>query len=549
MPAFRRRSAWLAAAILAAVVVNAQSAAIDDCTRLFGKDAIASCTLVIDDDKTGAGARVFAYIVRARAALDISDLAKAEADIGAALALQPNSAFALRVRGRLRNIQGRNADARADYSKALELSDTPSSQHVSYLDRAQFLARIKEYQDALADFDAAIKLDATKARAFVGRALVYRTIYKIADALRDLEQATAVEPGYWQAHLERGDILFAEKRFADAVAAYDLVLAKSADNARAVRGRAAARAELEKQRAADAGAKPAPAETPAQTATPAPVPETTVSAPTVPAPAVPAPAGPAEAPSAPPTAAREPSPQVAEARRKSLQDARELRQKREFQKALSVYEDILRAAPADAEAAVEKGRTLMDLSRWQEAFDTFASVADSKVAPDEWKAQAYAGGGEVLAVNKRFDAAINATNSALKINPKLDNALLWRGVSRYNLGVFPAAAADFRDAGEIVPKSALYASWEALALLGAGDSAKAKEAIDRSLKLQPDNPNALLARARLQLMEGDVKSAEADLAEAQRRGLQGPVSLQTEQLIMVHKILKPTDQRTTLQGR
>ena len=550
MPAGLRFLSALGVAMLLPTMALAQSA-MDDCNKLSARPAMAACTRAIDDQQTNPANRALAYLLRARAELDIAEMAKAEADIEAGLALRPNNTFGYRVRARLRGLQGRTADARADYDKALQLSETVGSQHVSHVDRGWFLIRLNELPDALSDFDAAVRLDSQKASAYVGRAVVYRRMGKIEDALANLDWAAKVEPAFWLTYVERGDILLAEKRYADAIAAFDLALARRADDARAARGRAAAQAGLGNADAKSAGVTPA---APPNPPTPASTPQ-----------AAPSPAAPPPAPSPPPnpqTAERPPTSsaaqpgdapaptgQDAEERRKKLQSALELRQNRKFDEALAIYNAMLRALSTDAEATVEKGRTLMQMARWKDALDTLKAVAESKTAPNNWKALALASQGEALAVNNQFEGAIPLLGSALQLNARLEGALFWRGLSLYSTGKFAEALADFRQASALAPKSAAYPSFEALALIGSGDSAKAREAIDRSLAAQADNSSALVARARLRLAAGDVAAAEADIAQVQSRGALTPVALQTQQLIMIHKIFKPTDQPGRQQGR
>jgi tetratricopeptide (TPR) repeat protein len=238
----------------------------------------------------------------------------------------------------------------------------------------------------------------------------------------------------------------------------------------------------------------------------------------------------------------DPGAKQAEERRRQLREAFELRQKGKPLEAIVIYDALLRQAPADAEAAVEKGRTLISLSKWKEALDTFKIVLDSKTAPVGMKALALESQGEVFARNNVFPAAIQSTTAALQLNPKLHGALFWRGISSYSLGAFDKALADFQQATSIVPKSTLYPGWEAIALVSAGDLPKAREAIDRAFAIQPDNVNALTARARLRLATGEIVAAEADLAQLVRRGPLNPVAVETQQLIMIHKVMKPSDQ-------
>ena len=596
----------------------ASAGALEDCNTLRAAAAFAPCTLIVDDKKQSPAARAVALLMRARAALDMADLERAGADINAAFALRPGTPFGHRVRGRLRGLQGRNTEARADLSKAIQLSETPASKYVSYLDRGNFFLRILDTPSAYADFDMAIRVDPTKAAAYVGRALSNKASGKIDEALADLGRAKAVEPGYWLTFVERADILVTEKRYADAIADYDIALAMRGNDVRALRGRAAATALMSavgKPPQTPAAApttltspetpKAAPPATPATSPTSAP----TVAAPSPPPPAVtspvappvvppgsppkvaapaatppPAPAAPDMPPVPPPPASRPVSPQSAPStappaapsapsiqpatapqqpsaappaqsgddvdaaakqaheRREKLKEAIDLRQKSKYAEALAIYDALLRQAPADAEAAVEKGRTLMALAKWKEALETFKGVHENKDVPGRLRALALEARAEVLAVNKQFEVAAHSATAALQLFPKLDRALFWRGYSTYQLGNFDRALTDMQQAATIAPKAVLYAGWEAIVQIGAGDLPKAKEAIERAAALQADNPLVLTARARLDLVSGNLPAAEAAIALLATRGPLSPVAFETQQLIMIHKVLKPSDQ-------
>lgn len=545
----------------------AVSAPLDDCRNFAAKAAMAPCTTIIDDAKENAGNRSYAHLLRARAEMDLADLEKAEADIAAGLAMRPNFAFGYRLRGRLRDLQHRSADARADYTKALELSDTPVLKYLAYVERGQFLGHIKEYTDALADLDAAIRLDGSKAQAYVSRAIVYRDMGNIDAALASLDWAASVEPAYAQTYVERGDILLAQKRFNEAVTAFDLALVRRSNDVRAQRGRAAAVAG---GGTAQAGKKPeeptrvatpapqlAPAPQPAPAppsppaATPAPTPQAppVTAAPSTTPPSTATPAAPTPAPT-PPSGQATGTPDAAgEERKKKLQSALELRNGRKFAEALAIYEAMLKAAPGDFEVAIEKGRTLILLTRWKDALDTFKAVADGKGAPDAAKVVALVGQSEVFATTGDYAPAIGAASEALRLNPRFIPGLFWRGLSQYQTGAFAASSADFQQASTLAPKASLFMNWEASALIGAGETAKAKEAIERSLAAEPDNAGAFDARARLSLMAGDIAAAESSFAQSTRRPPAWPLSLQTQQLIMLHKVMKPTDAPLTQQSR
>ena len=547
MPDWFRHSLSLIA-ILAAVGCCAsatRAGPAEDCNTLRAASALAPCTLVIEDKRQTPASHVTALLMRARAALDMSELDRAEADIKAAIALRPNMAFGYRVRGRLRALQGRNAEARADYGQAIQLSVTKTGKYVSYLDRGNFLLRVTELPAAMTDFDTAIHIDPTKASAYVGRALTNKAMGRIGEALADLGRAKAVEPRYGPTYVEQGDILVAEKRFAEAIVAYDLALAIHGNDARALRGRAAATAlvaQNSERVAAPAPATPTPPSSakPATVAPAPPIPATPPSAPPAQPAATPAPPAVAPVP-IPPGEDADPAAKRAEERKGKLKEALNLRQKGKHAEAIALYDALLKQAPGDAEVAYHKGRTLMTLARWKDALDTFKIVVESKTAPPGMKALAFEGQGEIFARNDLFPMAIASTTAALQINAKLNGALFWRGLSSYAIGGFDKAQADFQKATSLVPKSALYPAWEALALIGIGDLPKAGEAIDRALAIQQNNLIALTARARLRLVAGDVDAAEKDLSQVARRGSMNPVALQTQQLIMIHKVMKPSD--------
>ncbi len=523
---------------------TATAGPIEDCSRLRAAAVLAPCSLVIDDKAQTPEAHVTALVMRARAELDLSELDKAEADLKAAFALRPTP-FGYRVRGRLHGMRGQNAEARDDYLQAISLSENKSGRYVSYVDRGLFLVRIKDFPAALADFELAIRLDPTKASAFVGRALTHRASGKIAEALADLNHAKAVEPSYSLTYVELGDIFVAEKRFADAIAAYDVALKLQPTDARAIRGRAAATTALASNNPAPV-APPAnppaaiPASPPAAPVPPPATPNRTAQpAPPPPAPAV---AAPTPVPSADPA---DPAAKQAEERRAKLKEAIELRQKGKNVEAIALYDALLKQTPADAEVAVLKGRTLIALTRWKEALDVLKTVVDNKTAPPALRALAFESQGEVLVRNNLFALAISTTTAALQINPKLEGALLWRGLALYSVGSFDKALADFRQGASLQPKSALFVGWEANALVSIGELQKAKEAVDRALALQADNAFALTARARVRLAMGEIDAAEADLSRLTRQGALNSIALQTQQLIMVHRVMKPSDQPLT----
>lgn len=86
--------------------------------------------------------------------------------------------------------------------------------------RAEALLRLGRTQEALADAEAALRLDddEPRYRFFVG--YVLRIIGRLEEALAHLEKMTALSPNSFMGHMKTGEVLFHLRRFDEAAAAY-----------------------------------------------------------------------------------------------------------------------------------------------------------------------------------------------------------------------------------------------------------------------------------------------------------------------------------------
>jgi tetratricopeptide (TPR) repeat protein len=111
--------------------------------------------------------------------------------------------------------------------------------------RANALAKLNRYPEALTNFDAALKLgsdnDSTDA---AGSGSVWfdrgRTLLKLnryQEAVISFDQVIAIEPQNPSAWLMRGNALYALKRYPDAIAAYNTALKISPDYQQAIYNR------------------------------------------------------------------------------------------------------------------------------------------------------------------------------------------------------------------------------------------------------------------------------------------------------------------------
>ncbi|MGQ0676229.1 MAG: tetratricopeptide repeat protein [Rhodospirillales bacterium] len=100
-------------------------------------------------------------------------------------------------------LAGDTGRAYAVQSAALKLS--PQDPEL-WIDRGQTLATAKNYKDAAADFDQAIKLDAGRSDAFLFRASARRFLEDLPGARQDIDAALKLRPTDPDALVERGII-------------------------------------------------------------------------------------------------------------------------------------------------------------------------------------------------------------------------------------------------------------------------------------------------------------------------------------------------------
>jgi tetratricopeptide (TPR) repeat protein len=195
---------------------------------------------------------VWIYLVRGVADGELRQFTAAEEDFRKALDLQPDvpARYGILVnRGAMRLQQGQVENAVADFEAAIRLLPRQYQAHVNL---AQAYQRQKQMTKALAQLDEAVRLAPTMANPYRLRARLHRECQELDEALEDLTKAMEHEPAdsplLADDHLERGAILHQQKKYGAALAAYDAALQIRPDLARAYRLRADALLALNRGR-------------------------------------------------------------------------------------------------------------------------------------------------------------------------------------------------------------------------------------------------------------------------------------------------------------
>ena len=160
------------------------------------KQAIADATEVLRLDPGNAAA----YRNRGRDRAAAGAWSKAVADFTEAIRLEPGDARAYCDRATVLNRIGRHAQAIVDATEAIQLDPGQALGHnargyghlgsgrqrvFTFWRRGNAAARLADFEQAVADFTEAIRLEPASWDCFVGRAAAYRALGDLANAARD----------------------------------------------------------------------------------------------------------------------------------------------------------------------------------------------------------------------------------------------------------------------------------------------------------------------------------------------------------------------------
>jgi tetratricopeptide (TPR) repeat protein len=236
-------------------------------------DAIAACTRAVDLGFE----HVSVYLARAMSYAATDQITLALADCDAALAIEPNSAWALQLQGRFK-LQAGDLDAAMDaFHRARDLApewaepreqislvhrmkENPQAaveeqtnlianhpkQASFYVNRAFAFAQLQDYAEAANDYDRAIELEPDNEQIYYLRGIFRLNCQEIEPALADFERVLSITGNDDNARAYRASLLVQLKRYQEAIDEYGQLIAKYPEHPSAYSGRAFALASLGK---------------------------------------------------------------------------------------------------------------------------------------------------------------------------------------------------------------------------------------------------------------------------------------------------------------
>ncbi|MDZ7814749.1 MAG: tetratricopeptide repeat protein [Planctomycetota bacterium] len=392
------------------------------------------------------------------AALNRSDYYTAIAHFSNAIENTPSSAAYLN-RGNAKFELGRHEEAIKDYDEAIRLDPKYAA---AYNNRGAANVKLGRHKDALSDYDEAIKLDPKYALAYRNRGNAKFELDRYEEAIKDYDEAIKLDPKYSSAYNNRGNAKLELGRHEEAIKDYDEAIKLDSKNAYAYNNRGAAKAALGRHEEAI----------------------------------------------------------------KDYEEAIKLDRKYAFaynnrgnaklelgrhEESIKDYDEAIKLDPKYADAYNNRGAANVKLGRHEEAIKDY----DDAIKLDPKYALAYRNRGYAEAALGRYEEAIKDYEEAIKLNP--DEAFYYnnRGNAKASLGRHEEAIKDFDDAIKLKPEKASYYNNRGIAKFELGRHEEAIKDYDEAIRLDPKYADACSNRgaALLKLVDQKPQSEHAKLLE------------------------------------
>jgi tetratricopeptide (TPR) repeat protein len=255
---FRSMSALLLVVALCSKPGAVRAGDLEDCNAALPAKSEPACTAVINESSRSVDDRLKAYVGRARAYLETARLDQALGDLNTAISINPNLPAAFFWRGQVYRRKGDVDHAIEDLTRAI--IQAGEIDRASYLARAQLFTAKGDYARAIADFDrllsvtpddkavqqqrqSAIAMQTELARVREGQPATTPLQAPVQGSIVASPPQTIV-PGTASSSaaplIEQGRQLMAQRRFAEALARFNQILAGDPRNEAALRSRSIA---------------------------------------------------------------------------------------------------------------------------------------------------------------------------------------------------------------------------------------------------------------------------------------------------------------------
>lgn len=184
------------------------------------------------------------YYFRAIYLVDVGDFEKADRDFDKFLEYRPDNAEALNGRGYCRQRLGRHPEAIRDFG--LSIANNNESLDFVLNNRGWSYAMQEDYEKAIKDLEQATKLNPALIEAFFRKGWCLQQVNQHADAIRAFDLAINQQTNYVQAWYLRGVSKSALTYHKEAILDYNKVLSVEPGNTDALLARAYSRISLEK---------------------------------------------------------------------------------------------------------------------------------------------------------------------------------------------------------------------------------------------------------------------------------------------------------------
>ena len=368
----------------------------------------------------------WALSARGRVRWHLGRLNDALADLDLAILLSPDLAEAYRLRGHVHRELNQPLLAVADYDEALRLSPDDAA---TLIGRGELNALLGHPLEALRDYTQAIRLAPRSAIAYYNRGRVFQDLGQAQQAISDYSQAILYRPLLAPAYNARGSVLASLLRLQEALADLNEAVRLDPDMADAFHNRGTVHVELGR-----------------------------------------------------------------------------------MQQALDDFNRALELDPGFAVAYNSRGAALLQLDRAEEALADFDAAI--QLQPDF--GPALRNRGTAYRTTGRLQEAVSDFSRAIELEPNEPITYVYRAGVYDELGRPREAVADFSEAIELDPHQAPVFYDRGVLQRELGRLQEALQDFDQAIRLEPDFTAAYLDRAQVKTGLGRLEDALADFTQAIR---------------------------------